>query len=176
MPPPPPTTTTQHTHTHTITTHTSPWGDHLSCAEEFTVVPRVPPAQTYSIPLEIYVPAAVVSSAFADLEDNAVPGIMRGSNPLHTSGPLFRARLFVCTCKPFTPCLRTSISVVNGERFPCSCLTSCRFDCQHVCKKTSTFISLNFGGSPAGPIVRRSSFRGEIPPLLWAKLRLISGS
>lgn len=104
--------------THVITTHNSPWGDHLSCEEEFTVVPRVPRAQTYSIPLEIYVPAAVVSSACADLEDNAVPGIMRGSNPLHTSRQLFRVRLCVCTCKPFTPCLRTSISVVNGERFP----------------------------------------------------------
>lgn len=110
--------TPPHPPPNTHTTHNSPWGDHLSCEEEFTVVPRVPRAQTYSIPLEIYVPAAVVSSACADLEDNAVPGIMRGSNPLHTSRQLFRVCLYVCTCKPFTLRLRTSISVVNGERFP----------------------------------------------------------
>lgn len=50
------------------------------------------------------------------LEDNVVPRIMRGIQSItHLQSTL---SVHICTCKPFSMCLCTSLSMFNGERFP----------------------------------------------------------
>lgn len=77
-----------------------------------------------------------------DLEDNTIPGITRGSNPLHTSNQLWvyiyaHAIHFLCAFVHLSTCIRLSVFLLSQHA--CSCLNSfCMCVC--VCEIVRTFM------------------------------------
>lgn len=88
--------------------------------DEFTVVLSPLQAPTSGIPLEIYVRAAVVSSAcIRTLKTTPPRELWGGSNPLYTSSQLLEG-FWICVCVHHFLCLWAAVKAVNADCFTAS--------------------------------------------------------
>lgn len=85
-----------------------------------------------------------------DLGDNAIPGITRGSNPLHTSNQLrvyiyAHAIHFLCAFVRLSTCVTVSVFLLSQHA--CSCLTPsvCAFVCARLCAHSRVLVCKGFG-------------------------------